>query len=132
MLFLILLPSAAARVCIVVPGSWSPRSGVLVSAARACKAFLRLKSYHHHIRHTTHIAGCCSVNLIWCAFLRLQSYHHHIHHKVHHTIISLPYTGVFLRLWGLGFRVSCVRERAREAAHTCYTRVISKREDGQP
>jgi hypothetical protein len=72
--------------------------------------FLRLQSYHHHIRdtifetkmiiklyhlhipHSTHIAGCrSSVKLYWCALVRLQPYHHH----TSHTIIPATYSLVF-------------------------------------
>ena len=78
--FQILIPSAAARACIVVPGSWSPRYGVLVSAAPTCIGvpLLRLQSYHHHVSQQF----CIGVPL-----LRLQSYHYQYTSHNHTTIL---------------------------------------------
>ena len=100
--FLILLPSAAARACIVVPGSWSSRYGVLVSAAPTCIGvpILRLQSYHHHICHSSFVLVCP----YWD--------YNHITINIHHTIIPLSYTSVIFRLSGFGFRVDNVEVSA--------------------
>jgi hypothetical protein len=45
-------------------------------------------SYTHTHTHITHIGGCRSVNLCCCAFVRLQSYHHHIRHVMEYITSS--------------------------------------------
>ena len=86
------LPSAAARACIVVPGSWSPRYEVLVSPTATCIGVpvLRLQSYHHHMCHSSFVLVCP----YWD--------YNHITINIHHTIIPLSYTGAK----SLGFRLS--------------------------
>ena len=39
-----------------------------------------MHTHTHTNTHITHIGGCRSVNLCCCAFVRIQSYHHHMRH----------------------------------------------------
>ena len=92
MLFLILLPSAEARVCIVVPGSWSPRRSTC----------LRSANLYWCARIETTIVSSSYVSQQFCIgvpLLRLQSYHHQYTSHNHTTILDGR------SLWALGFRV---------------------------
>jgi len=78
-------------------------------------------THRHTHSHITHIAGCRSVNLYCCAFLRLQSYHHHIRHIMsHHGILHIIIHYIYIerkreRKGGRARRVSeSARARERE------------------
>jgi hypothetical protein len=64
---------------------------------------LRLKSYHHHVRHTTFETTTIS------QLLRIKPYHHHMRHTSHlATIISPSYAPhnhtTIIQAYSLGFR----------------------------
>ena len=58
------------------------------SCAAEPSSYVRIVIHTHTHTHITHIGGCRSVNLCCCAFVRLQSYHHHIRHVMEYITSS--------------------------------------------